>query len=193
MDERTWWLPRWPIQEVRTGKRDCRYPKAQHIGSTRKTKKARIWRIVYFMMSQGGNRYVLNSLPGVWKFNFRQMPSLRAACIILFLFDQECTAHRRAGTGLQKSAKRPDFFRTRPRPVVFGRTLYFAQRCTEAAEPTSLFSNMYAIMLRQYELISIYCAAFCARCNLWMEILRRITQHMWTERWIGIRTILTIS
>lgn len=34
---------------------------------------------------------------------------------------------------------------------------------------------------------------FCARCNLWMEILRRIIPHMWTARWSGIKTILTIS
>lgn len=41
--------------------------------------------------------------------------------------------------------------------------------------------------------VSICCAAFCAKCNLWMEILRRIIPHMWTARWSGIKTILTIS
>ena len=56
-----------------------------------------------------------------------------------------------------------------------------------------LIFNMSVIMPRQYELISICCAAFCVRCNLWMVILQRITQHMWTERWSRIRTISTIS
>lgn len=56
-----------------------------------------------------------------------------------------------------------------------------------------LIFNMSAITLRRYELISICCAASCVRCNLWMEILRRIIPHMWTARWSVIKTILTIS